>query len=112
MSQAIAGKSIGFIGAGVMGASLIKSLLNSSVKSNQIFISEKSEDRAKDLVSKYQVERKSISEIGQMCDVIFLAVKPQDLENTLLDLSGNLKQGTLLISIAAGKTTKLVEEYL
>ena len=112
MSQAIAGKSIGFIGAGVMGASLIKSLLNSSVKSNQIFISEKSEDRAKEVVSKYQVERKSISEIGQMCDVIFLDVKPQDLENTLLDLSGNLKQGTLLISIAAGKTTKFIESKL
>jgi pyrroline-5-carboxylate reductase len=106
MNQAIAGKSIGFIGAGVMGAALIKSLLDSSVKSTQIYISEKNGERAKEVTSSFHVELKGISEIGQICDVIFLAVKPQDLESTLKELNGNLRKDALLISIAAGKSTK------
>ncbi len=112
MNQAIAGKSIGFIGAGVMGAALIKSLLDSSVKSTQIYISEKNRERAKEVTSSFHVELKGISEIGQICDVIFLAVKPQDLESTLKDLSGNLRKDALLISIAAGKSTKFIESQI
>ena len=112
MNQAIAGKSIGFIGAGVMGAALIKSLLDSSVKSTQIYISEKNGERAKEVTSSFHVELKGISEIGQICDVIFLAVKPQDLESTLKDLSGNLRKDALLISIAAGKSTKFIESQI
>ena len=40
-------KSIGFIGAGVMGAALIKSLISSSINAAQIYVNEKSDDRAK-----------------------------------------------------------------
>ncbi|NBY82700.1 MAG: pyrroline-5-carboxylate reductase, partial [Actinobacteria bacterium] len=43
MNQVMTGKSIGFIGAGIMGTALIKSLLNSSIRAEQIFISEKNE---------------------------------------------------------------------
>jgi pyrroline-5-carboxylate reductase len=41
MNLAADKKSIGFIGAGIMGASLIRGLLSSSIKANQIYISEK-----------------------------------------------------------------------
>lgn len=112
MNQVITGKSIGFIGAGIMGTALIKSLLNSSIKAEQIFISEKNDSRAQEVVNNYQVKSCSIHEIARSCDVIFLAVKPQDLENTLLELSTDLEQGALLISIAAGKTTKFIESKL
>ncbi len=112
MNHVMTGKSIGFIGAGIMGTALIKSLLNSSIKAEQIFISEKNESRAQEVVNNYQVKSCSIHEIARSCDVIFLAVKPQDLENTLLELSTDLEQGALLISIAAGKTTKFIESKL
>jgi len=44
--------------------------------------------------------------------VIFLAVKPQDLESVLSELNQGLNKETLLISIAAGKTTKFIESKL
>ena len=112
MKASLTNKCIGFIGVGVMGSSLIKSLLVSSINSEQICISDKSSEKATEISSTYQVKVKSITEIGQDCDVIFLAVKPQDLDTVLSELSQSLKKETLLISIAAGKTTKFIESKL
>lgn len=112
MKATLTNKCIGFIGVGVMGSSLIKSLLVSSINSEQICISDKSSEKAAEISSTYQVKVKSITEIGQDCDVIFLAVKPQDLDTVLSELSRSLKKETLLISIAAGKTTKFIESKL
>lgn len=112
MKASLTNKCIGFIGVGVMGSSLIKSLLASSINSEQICISDKSSEKAAEVSSTYQVKVKSITEIGKDCDVIFLAVKPQDLDTVLSELSQSLKKETLLISIAAGKTTKFIESKL
>jgi pyrroline-5-carboxylate reductase len=110
MKASLADKCIGFIGVGVMGSSLIKSLLISSVNSDQICISDKSKEKSDEVSTSYKV--KTIAEIGKDCNVIFLAVKPQDLESVLGELSQSLNKETLLISIAAGKTTKFIEGKL
>ena len=112
MKASLTNKCIGFIGVGVMGSSLIKSLLVSSVNSEQICISDKSSERTAEVSSAYKVKVKTITEIGKDCDVIFLAVKPQDLDTVLSELSQSLNKETLLISIAAGKTTKFIESKL
>jgi pyrroline-5-carboxylate reductase len=112
MKASLTNKCIGFIGVGVMGSSLIKSLLTCSINSEQICISDKSSEKAAEISSTYQVKVKSITEIGKDCDVIFLAVKPQDVDTVLSELSQSLKKETLLISIAAGKTTKFIESKL
>jgi len=112
MNLAADKKSIGFIGAGIMGASLIRGLLSSSIKANQIYISEKNLERAAEVTSQFNVENLSLSQITQKCEVIFLSVKPQDLENVLKEISSSLKNDTLVISIAAGKTSKFIETLL
>jgi pyrroline-5-carboxylate reductase len=112
MKASLADKCIGFIGVGVMGSSLIKSLLISSVNSDQICISDKSKEKSNEVAGTYKVKVKTITEIGQDCNVIFLAVKPQDLETVLSELGQSLNKETLLISIAAGKTTKFIENKL
>ena len=106
MKVSLADKCIGFIGVGVMGSSLIKSLLISSVNSDQICISDKSKEKSDEVAGTYRVQVKTITEIGQDCNVIFLAVKPQDLESVLSELSQSLNKETLLISIAAVKRSK------
>ena len=112
MNLASSKKSIGFIGAGIMGAALIRGLLSSSIKANQIYISEKKPERAAEVTSRFKVENLSLSQITQKCEIIFLSVKPQDLENVLKEISGSLKNDTLVISIAAGKTSKFIETLL
>ena len=103
---------IGFIGAGVMGTALIKSFISIGVSSKQICISEKVVEKSKQLNSSLGVSEKSISEIAKECDLIILAVKPQDLADTLNELGKTLPTKTLLISIAAGKTTSFIEQQI
>jgi pyrroline-5-carboxylate reductase len=105
-------KCIGFIGVGVMGSSILKSLLKQSFNSDPICISDKSAEKAEALASQYQVSINSISEIGQNCDVVILAVKPQDLESVLTDFKSKQKPKALVISIAAGKKIKFIEKHL
>ena len=112
MKASLADKCIGFIGVGVMGSSLIKSLLISSLNSEQICISDKSKETSDEVARSHNVIAKTVTEIGQDCNVIFLAVKPQDLQSVLGELSQVLNKETLLISIAAGKTTKFIEGKL
>jgi pyrroline-5-carboxylate reductase len=100
---------IGFIGAGVMGTALIKSLLSIGIKANQICISEKEAEKSQELNRTLGISEKSIAEIASQCDLIFLAVKPQDLADLLTQLSKSLPEKTLLLSIAAGKTTAFIE---
>jgi ketopantoate reductase len=100
---------IGFIGAGVMGTALIKSLLSIGINANQICISEKVAEKSQELHRTLGVTEKSIAEIAIQCDLIFLAVKPQDLGDLLSQLSKSLPEKTLLLSIAAGKTTAFIE---
>jgi len=96
MKASLADKCIGFIGVGVMGSSLIKSLLISSVNSDQICISDKSKEKSDEVASTHKIKIKTIAEIGQDCNVIFLAVKPQDLEVVLNELNQSLNKDTLI----------------
>lgn len=112
MSTSLTNKCIGFIGVGVMGSSIIKSLLMKSITSDQICIADKSPEKLEQLKSQYQVEVKEIAAIGKGCNVIFLAVKPQDLADVLNELKQTIQPETLVISIAAGKTIKFIEDQL
>ena len=112
MSTSLTNKCIGFIGVGVMGSSIIKSLLMKSITSDQICIADKSPEKLEQLKSQYQVEVKEIAPIGKSCNVIFLAVKPQDLADVLNELKQTIQPETLVISIAAGKTIKFIEDQL
>lgn len=112
MNLAASKMNIGFIGAGVMGTALIKCLLDSSIKPEQIFISEKNQARANEVANSLQIKVLSLAEISKKCEVLFLAVKPQDLENVLTEMSASLNDEALLISIAAGKKTKFIESLI
>ena len=108
----VTNKCIGFIGAGVMGTAIIKSLLTAGISANQICVFEKDPTKAADIASNLGVNLKGISEHAESCDVLFLAVKPQDLGDLLAKFNKSLKPKCLVISIAAGKTTAFIEEAL
>ena len=112
MSTSLTNKCLGFIGVGVMGSSIIKSLLMKSITSDQICIADKSPEKLEQIKSQYQVKVKEISTIAESCNVIFLAVKPQDLADVLTELKQTIQPETLVISIAAGKTIKFIEDQL
>ena len=83
-----------------------------SITSDQICIADKSPEKLEQIKSQYQVKVKEISTIAESCNVIFLAVKPQDLADVLTELKQTIQPETLVISIAAGKTIKFIEDQL
>ncbi len=83
-----------------------------SIISDQICIADKSPEKLAQLKSQHQIEVKDVAAIGNSCNVIFLAVKPQDLADVLNELKQTIQPETIVISIAAGKTIKFIEDQL
>lgn len=99
---------LGIIGGGNMGTAII----SRTFKKYKITVCEKDVARVALLKKKYRASSLALTELVASSDVIILAVKPQDMENVLSELKGSLKAKTLIISIAAGLTTKFFEKHL
>ncbi|MEW5819148.1 MAG: pyrroline-5-carboxylate reductase [Cyanobacteriota bacterium] len=107
-------KKIVVIGAGTMGKALVKGLLDSG-QVNKIVAVERNKkyaDRAQsELTIPVCCHPESVNHIKD-ADIIVLCIKPQDIENFLTSVKEILKPETLIISIAAGISTKLIEGQL
>ena len=102
----------GVIGVGNMGEALLAGLLHAGLPASNICFSEKRDDRAAEISTRYGAIRKSNSEIARDCQVILLVTKPQDLADVLTEISDSLRPRALLVSFAAGKTTEFIERIV
>ncbi|MDD5457968.1 MAG: pyrroline-5-carboxylate reductase [Phycisphaerae bacterium] len=105
---------IGFIGAGNMAEALIRGIINSGlVKPADILISDLQTERLDELCAKYSVSRTENNGLlaGQV-DTLILSVKPQNFSDVLKEIAIAIKEGTLLVSIAAGIKIKKITDSL
>lgn len=103
---------IGFIGGGAMGEALIKGLLVKGIKAHTIMVSDKNNERLAYLKEKHGVVTvENNQELLGNCHIIVLAVKPQNLFESLQDLQG-LTGDKILISILAGVKIAQIEGAL
>ncbi len=94
----------GFIGTGNMANAIIKGLKNSKLKFN-ITGFDKDKRVLNEVKRKYKIViKKSNLEVVDSSDVIILAVKPQNVNEVLLEIKDRLTDEHLIISIAAGIT--------
>ena len=103
---------VAVIGAGVMGEALIAALISSGVKSDHITISEKREDRAQELISKYSIKTSSLASNVSAADALLLVVKPQDMATVLEEIKGSINPNAVVITFAAGKTISFISKAL
>ena len=73
-------KSIAVIGAGVMGEALISALIQSGISASSITICEKREDRAKELVTKYQIVQGTLTQAVTSADALLSFVAGKRIE--------------------------------
>jgi pyrroline-5-carboxylate reductase len=102
------GKVVGIIGAGNMGEILIRGLIQSGkVNEADIIASDISQDRL-DYISKTYGVKTTDSNIKLLeeASIVVIAVKPQNIDDLLEELSTSSHEGHLFISIAAGVTTE------
>jgi pyrroline-5-carboxylate reductase len=99
---------IGIIGAGNMGAAIIKGIRGKF----SVGVAEKDGKRRSFLRSSFNISAVDVPTLAARCDVLVLAVKPQDLEATLQEIRAHILKRHLVISIAAGITTRYIEKRL
>ena len=106
---------IGFIGAGQMATALAKGLVAAEkVVGERIVVSDPSRAAAHTFVASVpgaSVEPDN-AQVAAKADVIFLAVKPQVMGSVLAGLAGKVNDEKLVVSIAAGVTTAVLDEGL
>ncbi len=107
-------KKIGIIGCGNMGEALLKGLSSVMEKSTAIMVSEMDAARRGQIQDKYRI----IVEIDnnaviKYSDVIIIAVKPKDFDRVLKsEICCGASPEKLIVSIAAGITTRHIEKVL
>ena len=97
-------KKYGFIGCGNMGGA-IASAVAKTVPGECLFLSNRTKKKAEDLALTIGAMVSDNIEIAKNCDVIFLGVKPQMMEEVLGGISGYLKKRNtadfVLVTMAA-----------
>jgi pyrroline-5-carboxylate reductase len=110
----IKGKRVAFLGAGNMGEALIKGLaLSGLVPAGSITASDPRADHLGHIAKRYAVTAiaDNAALVGS-ADVIILAVKPQIMAAVLKEIAPVVDEGKLLISIAAGVSTRKLRDQL
>ncbi len=110
-------REIGFIGAGNMGEAIIGALIRSGVSDpGMINISDVSVKRIELLGKKFGINTiEDNVKLFNKCQVIVLAIKPQQMNQVLLQIAEklcSLGEKKLVISIAAGIPMKKIEDIL
>ena len=97
---------IGFLGAGKMAEAILSALIrNQVVPASEIVIRDVVAERRAYIRRRYGVRTAGTStDLVNTCDVVVLAVKPQDLDELLAHVAPALDKRHVVISIAAGKT--------
>ncbi len=92
---------IGFFGAGKMAEGILSAIADKS----SVIMAEKVEDRAIELTKKYGVvTTDSVATVAQTAKMIFLSVRPQDVDAVAAEVKPLLTASQTLVSIVAGKT--------
>jgi pyrroline-5-carboxylate reductase len=102
------------LGTGKMGEALVGGLLASGWRRpDEIVVTARSEERLAELSERHGVET-SIDNAGAVAgaEVVVIAVKPQDIEVLLSQVSGHLTPDQTVLSVAAAIPTRFIESHL
>ncbi len=102
---------IGFIGGGNMAEALIQGITSKGTR--DVMVSEPRDERRRHLESRYGV-RSTVSnrEVVSSCELIVLAVKPQNMADVLEEIGGAVSDDHTVVSIAAGIPLSYLKEKL
>jgi pyrroline-5-carboxylate reductase len=104
-------KKIGFIGCGNMGQAMMGGIINSKlVTPENLIVSDKNEKSLNYVSEKYGIGTTTDNkEISAAVDILVLAVKPNIYAPVINEIKDIVKQDTIIVSIAAGKTISDIE---
>lgn len=105
---------VGFIGAGHMAQALIKGMVESKLlRPEQILVSNRTPGKPLKLKELYQIQTREHNEqIVEECEIVILAMKPQDLPSAMANLVSAFTENQIVISLAAGISMRSLEKMI
>ena len=110
---------IAIIGAGSMGGAILSGLIAAGTAADSITASTATTQSAKALSDKFGIKSLALdasatanADATKDADVLLIAVKPAKVLSTLEEIKGSVKDGALVISVAAGVTTESMEQAI
>lgn len=103
---------IAIVGAGKMGEALLAGFLHSGYAPDEVLVTEPRREHALELQQQFGVEPVDVRTAAHRAETLVLAVKPQDIAALLDELADVVGPHHLVISVAAGVTTTVVEKHL
>ncbi len=101
---------IGFIGLGNMATAIISGILQKKlVLSNEIIGSAKTTETMERCEREYGISTADNATVAEEADILFLAVKPACFPEVIAQIKDKVKDNTMVVSIAAGKTMDYIE---
>lgn len=110
---------IAIIGAGSMGGAILTGLINAGTAADSITASTATTQSAKALAEKFSIASFALetsntanAEATKNADILLISVKPAKVLATLEQIRDFIKDGALVISVAAGVTTESMEQAI
>lgn len=93
--------TFGFIGTGHLGSMLVDSFVRrGAIKGEEIWVSNRSQEKAQKLAEELGVRSADNLEVAKRSDVIFLCVRPLDIEGVMAEIGELLTPDKLIVSVA------------
>jgi pyrroline-5-carboxylate reductase len=102
------------LGCGKMGEALVAGLLASGWRQpSEVVVTSRTEERLKDLSERYGVTTTSDNAVAVAgTEVVVIAVKPQDIEALLTEISPHINSAQTILSIVAAISTDFIESHI
>jgi pyrroline-5-carboxylate reductase len=110
---------IAILGTGSMGKAILSGLIASGSSAANVRVTTKSQASADAITSGHGIQAVAMesestanSSTAKDADIVILSVKPNMILETLKEIATSLRPNCLVVSVAAGITTKAMEEQL
>lgn len=105
--------TLGVIGCGKMAYAILSGLRkNTAITINQLLLNDVNEDYADQYARDFQGVKTNPESLIKQSDIIILAVKPNQIEAVIIQNQEFFKPSQLIISVAAGISTRTIENVL
>lgn len=102
---------VGFIGGGALAESIIRGISGKVFAPNDIYVSEIRASRCEELATCYGINATVAADFTGAVDLLIVAVKPKDAEETFASLQGKIPASTLITYTVAGLKLAKVEKF-
>jgi pyrroline-5-carboxylate reductase len=103
---------LAILGAGVMGETVLSGLLRAGWDVGRIVATDRRPAREAELKERYGIRMLPNLDAVAEADTVILVVKPQDMRELLNEIRPAIRADTLIVSLAAGVETILIEALL